>query len=182
VENLPDAELARRASAGDDLAAKLFDERWRPRLFGACFQLLRTHQDAEDCSQTALCHAIYKIATYDDSRPFNTWILKIAYNAALTELRRRKSSLHVQGEPGDRMDAQVPPDRNMIKEEEVQAVKECFATLDKKLRDVMLLCLVEGFSLAKAGEFLGIPKATVQSHLTKGKDQLVRLMKNHGLQ
>lgn len=54
------------------------------------------------------------------------------------------------------------------------AVRRALQTLPLEQRAAVTLCLVCGFSHAEAAEILAAPLGTVKSHVTRGRERLVK--------
>src|SRR5258705_14009673 len=61
----------------------------RPRLHRYCSRMTGSVLDGEDIVQDALFQAYRKLETYDDSRPLEPWLFRIAHNRCIDFLRRR---------------------------------------------------------------------------------------------
>jgi RNA polymerase sigma factor (sigma-70 family) len=81
-------ELIIRAKCGDRTPL----DRLLKKHQGRCYGWLRAHtscdEDAEDILQEVLIRVANGIRTFDETRPFHPWLMKIAWN----ELRRKQSS------------------------------------------------------------------------------------------
>lgn len=56
------------------------------------------------------------------------------------------------------------------------AVQRAMAALPDEQRAVVALCLGEGFSHSEASEILKLPLGTVKSHVTRGRERLLRTL------
>src|ERR1700756_4307260 len=59
------------------------------RVFGLCRYLLNSFDAAEDATHEVFLRAQRKLATYDPSLPFSSWLSGIATNHCIDLLRRR---------------------------------------------------------------------------------------------
>jgi RNA polymerase sigma factor (sigma-70 family) len=88
----PDAtqHLVRRSRAGDGSAFAALVETHQSAVFGTVLRLVHDREVAADVSNRALFNAYEHLASFDESRPLRPWLLRIAANEALNELRRRR--------------------------------------------------------------------------------------------
>jgi RNA polymerase sigma-70 factor (ECF subfamily) len=110
---------------------------------------------------------------FDGRAKFSTWAYRVATNACLDELRRRKrrpvpldDELHPEqpvegGDPGH--DEQVA-DR--------LALDEALASLTPEFREVIVLRDVAGLDYAAIAETTGLPPGTVRSRIARARGQL----------
>ncbi|HYZ98191.1 MAG TPA: sigma-70 family RNA polymerase sigma factor, partial [Acidimicrobiales bacterium] len=78
------------AQAGDRNALDTLLRRHHDRLWALCRRLAGNHADAEDALQDALIAIARGIRSYDGRAAFTTWSYRVATNACLDELRRRR--------------------------------------------------------------------------------------------
>ncbi|MFN2608320.1 MAG: RNA polymerase sigma factor [Acidimicrobiales bacterium] len=90
ADHQPDAELVARATAGDGAALDALLRRHHPRLRALCLRLTGNPTDADDACQEALVAVARGLARFDGRSTFSTWAYRVATNACLDELRRRR--------------------------------------------------------------------------------------------
>lgn len=132
--------------------------------------------DADDAAQEAFLSALDRIETYDRSRPFGPWLLRIASNAAIDLLRRRA----VRAAEGldDRIAASG---RSPAASAEVADLRgrlnAALATLPERQRMALTLFDVEGYPHTEIAGILGIPEGTVRSDVFHARRTLRDLLK-----
>src|SRR6476659_3148924 len=65
------------------------------RIFSLCRYLLNSFDAAEDATHEVFLRAQRKLATYDPSLPFSSWLLGIASNHCIDLLRRRTTEKRI---------------------------------------------------------------------------------------
>lgn len=109
-----DAELVRRAKAGELEAFEQLTSRHEQRVFGLAMRMLRQEQDAEDVTQQTFLSVIENLNSFRGEASFSTWVLRIASHAALKIIRKRKGlntvSLEEATEPPDNTSAIPHPE------------------------------------------------------------------------
>jgi RNA polymerase sigma-70 factor (ECF subfamily) len=75
-------ELAVRAREGSRVSFDELVARYRPRLVAFLSRRLADAADAEDVAQETFLRAYDRLAQYDPSRPFATWLFAIGKNVA----------------------------------------------------------------------------------------------------
>jgi len=78
------------ARGGDPLAFRRLVEAHTRPLFGVCLRILGDAAMAEDALQEAFLNAWRGLDRFDGRSAFGTWLHRIAVNAALAQLRRRR--------------------------------------------------------------------------------------------
>jgi RNA polymerase sigma-70 factor (ECF subfamily) len=93
-EGLRQVRLAiARAKEGDRDALRLLYVRYSDNIYGYVRSIVRDEKEAEDLTQHVFLKLITAICKYDDRGvPFSAWLLRLARNAALDHLRRRRAT------------------------------------------------------------------------------------------
>jgi RNA polymerase sigma-70 factor (ECF subfamily) len=86
----PTEHLVARSLAGDESAFAALVEAHQSAVFGTVLRLLNDREVAAEVSNRAFFNAFQHLASFDVSRPLRAWLLRIAANEALNELRRRR--------------------------------------------------------------------------------------------
>lgn len=81
-----------RAKEGDRDALRLLYVRYSENVYGYVRSIVRDEKEAEDLTQHVFLKLITAIRKYDDRGvPFSAWLLRLARNASLDHLRRRRA-------------------------------------------------------------------------------------------
>lgn len=127
--------------------------------------------DADDAAQDAFLSALDRIETYDRSRPFGPWLMRIAQNAAIDLLRRRAVR---QSEPLD--GTTTATGRSPLQHAEAaeirRALGRALAELPERQRVAVTLFDIEGWPHAAIAETLGVPEGTVRSDVFHARRKL----------
>jgi RNA polymerase sigma-70 factor, ECF subfamily len=136
--------------------------------------VLRNTADAEDVAQEALLRAYRKFDRLRDPTRFRAWLVRIVYRLALDRLRSRKrrelresSSAYRGHRPA------APTGEELAVSTEFRArLEQAMEELPEKLRLVLLLAAIKGYTLEEVSEMLAIPTGTVKSRLFCARKQL----------
>ena len=176
-----DAELVEITKAGDNRAFDELVRRYRDRVFRLCTKILRHEDDAAEALQDAFLSAYRGLPKFKSESTFSTWLYRIATNASLMKLRRRRDG-HVsyeqsQGVNADAEPLAIPdwsaqPLDELLDSETRQVMEEGKAQLDEDLRTVFTLRDEEGLSNAEVAEILDLSVAAVKSRLHRARLRL----------
>lgn len=104
-----DAELVRRAAAGDARAFESIYRRHAGRVHGAVWRLSGMNPvRAEELTQEAFVRAWQKLGSFRFESAFTTWLHRLAVNVALMDLRSRAPEDSVEDEVLDSLGAERP--------------------------------------------------------------------------
>jgi RNA polymerase sigma-70 factor (ECF subfamily) len=127
--------------------------------------------DALDATQEALLAIVRGLPRFDGRAAFGTWCYRVAVNACLDELRRRKR----RPEPGlpevEDQRAGGPPGIDTSIADRL-AVDAALATLPADFRAAVVLRDVADLDYAEIAEALDIPMGTVRSRIARGRAAL----------
>jgi RNA polymerase sigma-70 factor, ECF subfamily len=146
----------------------------RPRLHRYCARMVGSAFDGEDVVQEAMANALEAFPMAGEIDNPQAWLIRIAHNAALDVLRRRKR----QG-PADSADAlaDVVDDLSQADARVAAAAElETFLQLPTMQRSTVLIADVLGHSLAETADILDISLPTVKAALHRGRGRLRELV------
>jgi RNA polymerase sigma-70 factor (ECF subfamily) len=185
-QETPDAELVRRAKAGELAAFEALATRHERRIYTVARRIVGNESDAEDVTQQAFLSALENLDGFREEAGFATWLQRIATHAALKVIRKRKGlptvSLDEATEPQEGYDT-VPhpeyiadwresPEQLVDRNETARLIDEALAELDEKHRLVFVLRDVEGLSVRETADALGLSEANVKVRLLRARLQL----------
>src|SRR5689334_8092933 len=84
-----DAEVVAHCQQGDLRAYELLVNRYRHKVYGLAFGMLRNEQDATDVAQESFVRAWKGIRHFKRNASFYTWIYRITTNLCIDHVRRR---------------------------------------------------------------------------------------------
>jgi RNA polymerase sigma-70 factor (ECF subfamily) len=187
-----DAELVRRAQAGDHGAFRQLFDRYHKRVYAVAFGVLKNRQDAMDCVQEGFVKVHRHLPGFQGSSSFYTWLYRIVMNLAIDQLRRRKVGRPVEFDDGIRRDSQEPgddaivsrmldenPRKAVIRRELLQRMEAALAELPEYHRKVILLREIEGMSYEEMAEALDVPKGTIMSRLFHARKKMQEALRGY---
>jgi len=143
-------------------------------------------QDATDLTQEIFLRALRALRRfqYQGEASFRTWLHRIAVNACINEIRRRKRRSQVEGpsldediEGEDGPMPRVVPDESqsphVLAERAAirRAVRQIIQTLSAKHQAVLTLVDLNGQNYEEAAAALGCPVGTLKSRLARARKQ-----------
>jgi len=162
------------ARGGDRAALDALLRRHYDRLYALCRRMTGDDADAADACQEALMAVVRGLPSFDGRSAFGTWAYRVATNACLDELRRRRR----RPEPGLPEGAgEVASPADAVEGATTRMdLDRALQTLPADYRAAVVLRDVCGLSYDDIAVTLGIPAGTVRSRIARGRSALVPLL------
>jgi RNA polymerase sigma-70 factor (ECF subfamily) len=178
-----DEALVEAARTGDRGALDVLLRRHHDRIHAVCRRLAGNEADALDATQEALLAVVRGLPRFDGRAAFSTWVYRVATNACLDELRRRKRR-PVPGLPEDDGAGRTAATAAGIEGlGDRLAVEAALAQLQEEFRVPVVLRDLCDLDYAEIAAVLDIPPGTVRSRIARGRAQLAHALDpgNHPL-
>lgn len=155
-----------RAVSGDPDAfmelVRLHDARFR----AVAFRVLNDRHRMED----AYLKAFRAVATFDRQASFGAWMQRIAYNAAVDQLRRTARIVPLRDEV---LDGHLPWSSDEVgAADDRQALRSAMEDLPYEQAVAVTLVDGQGHDYTTAARIMGVPRGTVASRLSNGRRSL----------
>jgi RNA polymerase sigma-70 factor (ECF subfamily) len=179
IDPSDDVALVAAAQGGDRAAVEALLRRHHDRLYAVCRRLTGDDADAADACQEALIAVVRGLPRFDARSSFATWAYRVATNAALDELRRRRR----RPDPGlpDGWGAEegvqagtAPPVADQVAAR--LDVDAALVQLPPEFRAAVVLRDLTGLSYEEIAQVLDIPAGTVRSRIARGRAALAELL------
>ena len=177
-----DAELAARASQGDEAAFEQIMRRHNRLMFRSARSILKSDAETEDALQEAYLSAWRALGSFRADAKLSTWLVRIVINESLSRLRRRSAQvIPLEGsmdtddqppQPDLQDDPDREPDRIAMRGEVRRLMEKRIDTLPDTFRTVFMLRAVEELSVEEIAAALDIPEATVRTRFFRARGLL----------
>ena len=143
-----DAALVERVRAGDATAFDALVQAYMRQAFQLAYRVVGHREDAEDLVQEAFLAAYQYLDSYDATRPFGPWLMRIVVSPAPSAL-----------EESERAEAREQLSRAMD-------------MLSERQRMIVTLFDVDGLTSTEIGEMIDLSPGTVRWHLHEARRTL----------
>ena len=158
-----DAALMCAYAAGDMAAFEALYARHRGPLYGFVKRAVHDASLADELYQDIWERVITARHRYRPTAAFSTWLYRIARNRLVDHWRRVRPE--AAGDPDELPTATAAPGEAMDEDDRSRALDRAIGQLAPEQREVILLRLQRGFSLAEIAEITGAPFEAVKSRL-----------------
>ena len=181
---LDDLVLVEHCQGG---SAEAFDQlvtRYRQKVYGTVFHMVRNPDDAWDITQEAFLKSWKSMKNFRGQSSFYTWLYRIVTNVAIDWMRRKKNQPSAEFDEAIQTPEHVEPAASTMarpdpgplaatqSQETGSLINKAIATLSPEHQVVVTLNLIEGFQYNEIAEKLGISIGTVMSRLFYARKKL----------
>jgi RNA polymerase sigma-70 factor (ECF subfamily) len=182
--DVSELDLVKQCQTGDTQAFDQLVSRYRTRVFGMIYNMVRNEQDAWDLAQDSFVKAWKSIGRFRSQSSFYTWIYRIVMNVTIDWLRKKQ----VKGtgtefddtvqlkeiDPASRTSprAEALPHERMERGEIRSRIDDAIAQLSPEHRAVILMKETEDMQYHEIAEALGCSIGTVMSRLFYARKKL----------
>ena len=178
-----EAELVRRAQAGDEVAFRELVETHQSKVFSIIYGILRKRNDAEDIAQQVFTKIYFSLKNFDFRSSLLTWVYKITVNECYDYLRKKKVRKLVYesdlGEDDERSmeNSRLATDREAPIDQRAEDRDYLLQLLDKVSEEERMLLIqkeVEGLTVEELAEQTGLNENTIKVKLFRARQKLVK--------
>jgi RNA polymerase sigma-70 factor (ECF subfamily) len=172
-----DEELVFRIRAGEEDLFEVLVRRYQSRVLAHVARMVGSRDDALDLSQEIFLKVFGALDRYNPAYKFSTWVFRIAGNAAIDHLRKRRPRtvpLEVQDADG-RMSSfeykshDLDPYAELRNVERGSAIARAIAALPAEFRELITLRHFGGLSYEQIAEVKQMPLGTVKNKLFRAR-------------
>jgi RNA polymerase sigma-70 factor (ECF subfamily) len=184
-----DGALVRQALAGDQRAFETLVGRYHALLFHSIYRYMGDYDQTCDVLQHVLLQLYSSLPTLQQREPLGPWLLRVARNSCVDELRRRRrrrsvcfSELEREADEEELSPLASIPDPHSLPEEIAEhhdlqyALLRAIQALPPRSRAVVLLRYTDQLSFPEIGQTLKIPTTTAKSYFYRARPLLQALL------
>ncbi len=172
-----DAALVRQCLEGNIKAFERLIDKYQKTIFNVALRMINDYDDAEDIAQAVFIKAYEKLASFDFSHKFFSWLYRMVVNEALNFINRRKRF--------EKLDnvfvaADKTPEENYEEGEMAQRVEMALMRLEPEQRALIVLKHFQELAYEEIGYIFDIPEKTVKSRLFTARQALKQILLRQG--
>ena len=166
-----------QAKAGEPEAWDALFRRYQLPLYVYVFELVHDEQTSLDLVQETFIAAVRHVGGLRDDAKFGSWLFGIAHQKCIQRWRKQsREEVFLDEIPDTPDEAENGPDDLLIRREQEAEFMNLLNQLPVPQRSVLLLHVVEDFSLEEIAGITGTPIGTVKSRLHYAKKALRKLL------
>jgi RNA polymerase sigma-70 factor (ECF subfamily) len=177
-------ELLRRCQQGDELAWEVLVRQHQGRICAIAFGYVGEQDEALDLAQDIFVRVYQRLDTCADAEKFISWLVRIARNACIDHLRRRKARPPRQDIPAEDMvnlsHGGLDPEQQLVRSSRQRTVHRALQKLSEINREIIVLKDIQGLPLEEISGLLDLPLGTVKSRSSRARLELARVITTMG--
>jgi RNA polymerase sigma-70 factor, ECF subfamily len=186
-DTFSDETLLKYAMAGDEEAFTRLYRRLRGVVYRFARQMSGESSVAEDVTQDVFLILLRRAELYDPQRgSLSTYLMRITRNEILRRLDRDRAYVALVEEEcapdkdtDENLIVRSNPLGNLMRDEEIESVRQAVLGLPLHYREVVVLCELEELSYGEAAALLGCAIGTVRSRLHRARALLKRRLRGY---
>ncbi len=165
-----------RAREGDQAAFEAIYNRYERRIYAFVYRLMGNSEDAYDLTQDTFVKAYLALPRTTPDLNVSAWLHRIASNACLDVLRRRRLVQWLPWDVFDTNPAMEPaapddPAASFIRQETEQEVQHILSLLAPKHRTALVLKEFQGLSCDEIADIMGTSRSAIKSLLFRAREE-----------
>jgi RNA polymerase sigma-70 factor (ECF subfamily) len=175
-----DEALVAKVAAGNRLAMHALFARHYTRVYRFVLRLIGNEAVAEDVTSEAFLCVWQQADRFEARSTFATWLLAIARNKAMTELRHRRDAFPDE-EQDEAADPTDDPEATYAAKHRGAVLRGCLARLSREHRAIIDLVYYHEKSVQEVAEIMDIPRNTVKTRMFYARRKLSQLLATRGV-
>ncbi|USG65241.1 sigma-70 family RNA polymerase sigma factor [Brevibacillus ruminantium] len=175
------ARLVQQFLKGQSRAFPALVQLFTPRVMSIIRRLVSSYHDGEDLHNEIWLKVAQHLHKYDTTLPFHSWLYRIASNACIDFLRKKREivledeQLHqqVHKQPTDRVKS---PELFLLEKESYSELTSLLDSLNDTDRLILTLRFVQELSYEEIGSMVGMSKNTIGTRLFRARKHLKELL------
>jgi len=178
-DGLADDEIVRRILRGEEDLFELLVRRYQARVLGHVARMVGQRDDALDLTQEIFIKVFQALDRYNAQYKFSTWLFRIAGNAAIDHLRKKRPRtvpLEASDPTSSRQvssieykSPELDPYADLRNTERGEAISRAIQELPPEFRELITLRHFAGLSYEEIAQVKEMPLGTVKNKLFRAR-------------
>lgn len=149
---------------------ELLVENYRPAVRAHALRMLRDAEDANDATQETFVKAFKALASFDSSRPFLPWLMRICSNCCVDQIRdRRRTAEPIEKHEYSLCDETVDVEGGVEDRQDSETVQSAITRLPDRYREIIVMRHYRHMDVNEIASALNKPEGTVKSWLFRAR-------------
>ncbi len=188
-QRVPDGDLVGHALAGDQTAFESLVDRYHHQLMGLTWGMLKDYDQCYNVLQQVFLQLYLSLPTLSQNVTLKPWLVQVARNRCLDELRKGRRRAEVAFSTLERQDGEeglspleAIPDTEPLPEEMAESselyrlLNEAIASMPPRFHSILNLYYFRQLTFSEIGRALNIPEATAKTYYCRSLPRLRKVL------
>ncbi|MBK9390591.1 MAG: RNA polymerase sigma factor [Bacteroidetes bacterium] len=165
--------------AGKAIAYSYIIDRHKDKAFNLAFRICGNREDAEEVAQDSFLKAYRSIREFRMKSSFSTWLFRIVYNTAVSQIRTRKdrtNSLSDYPSESFEFSGINEFDEDADREHKKYIVNQALIKLTSEERAIISLYYYDDMSIDEIAEVTGSGKSNIKVRLFRARQKMLEII------
>jgi len=179
MEYKGDIIYVNQVKAGNINAFSFLVDRHKDNVYNLAFRISGNHEEAEDIAQDSFIKAYRALNGFKLKSSFSTWLYRIVYNTAISQVRtRKKGVLSLDDFPVDATDfiGYDSTEEEAEKEYRNSLINFALQKIDAEGRSLICLYYYKEMSIMEISDVTGISKSKVKVKLFRTRQKMLEII------
>lgn len=183
LDQMTDADIMRRAAAGDESCFNFLVNKYRRPIIGFMYRMVHNQAIAEELAQEVFLRVYRARESYRAEARFSTWLYRIAANMAINHARdtkheRASYSVYLDqpdeetGTKPDVADTHPIAEQDMLRDERMKRIREHVLALPERQRMAVVMHKYQDMDYKQIGSVLKLSESATKSLLFRAYQTL----------
>ena len=153
-------------------------EQYSRLVYWVAYNVVKNGDEALDITQQVFLRALDKmsvISKYNEVQ-LKGWLYRVARNASLDLIRKRKRETLYDETPFDLADTGLTPLEQILDDEKKRLLMQAVSKLSDIYREPIMLHYFSGMNYSEIADLLNLTEWTIKSRMSRARTQLMELM------
>ena len=165
-----DEQIIKRILYGDTEEFRIIVARYQRQIFNIGLRFFKNEHDSYDFVQEVFIKAFQKLSTFRGLSPFRFWLMKIAYNTGINNIKAFKNDGSIESVIVPSLEKS--PEKKHLEEEVRKLLLDAIDKLPERYRICLDFYFFYGFSYSEINGITGYPVNTIKSNVFRAKKEL----------
>lgn len=176
MEKPGEKELIEEIRNGETALFSRLIDRYNRKVFSLVFRISGNREDAEELTQDVFVKAYFSLRSYRGDSSFSTWLYRIAYNCAVSQVRKGRMSFSDSTEVSDLPGDAAEEEYDRKKEYSLQLLERAMERISAEERVLLSLYYKEGKSIGELAYIMGLSASNLKIKLYRTRKRLAALI------
>ena len=175
MEHRDDNHYINEVIAGNAASFAVLIDRHKDLVFTIAMNITRNREDAEEVAQDAFLKAFQKLASFRKESGFQTWLYRIAYNEAISKIRKNKirtldlEEEIMEGTPDEEVEEEIA---GLDEQEQKLVISKILDKLPEIDRVIVTLFYLDSNPVTEIAEVTGLGESNVKVRLHRVRKKI----------